>query len=153
MYNIPTITFEGREIPNPEHLEFYGSLTSPDSEDWCVLPNKKRVLIAAFREQRLGTRTLTLLRLGWAKRHQFLKYLRDLPARHDLGVLSVYVTTDSDEQGANSLLLEVAEISKLRSFNVLSMVMPKTDTRTAIRCMSPPQGIPAFDQSPVLLAN
>jgi hypothetical protein len=153
MYNIPTITFEGGATPNPEHLKLHKSLTSPDSQDWCVLPNKEKILIAAFREQRLGARTLTFLKLGWAKRPQFLKSLRDLPTGHDLGVLSVYVATDAEEEGANSLLLEVAKISKLRSFNVMSMIMPKTDTRTAVRCMSPPQGAPAFDQASAMWVN
>lgn len=137
---IPTIVFDGNPAAasRPEHLKLHASLTTLDSEDWIVVPDKNRVLIVALREQRSKSGTvLTLSRSGWCHRTAMLRVLQNLPVKHDLGVISVYVTTDADEQGTNQLLSEVFTLGKRKSFNVLSAIMPTADTKQCVRCLAP----------------
>jgi hypothetical protein len=110
--SIPTITLngDGKLSPNPKHLKLHASLTAPESEDWMVIPNKNRTLIIA---------------------------MRDLPEKHELGVLSIYVTTDAEAAGTHTLLSKLSDLGKRKSFNVLSVVLPRADTKQCIRCLDP----------------
>jgi hypothetical protein len=51
--------------------------------------------------------------------------------------VSVYVTTDAEAAQTPSLLLELSDLGKRKSFNVLSMVLPGADTKQCIRCLHP----------------
>jgi hypothetical protein len=66
-----------------------------------------------------------------------LRLIGNLPEKHDVGVVSVYVTTDAEAVGTQSLLLELSDLGKRKSFNVLSMVLPGADTKQCIRCFHP----------------
>jgi hypothetical protein len=138
--SIPTITLNpnGNLSPNPEHLKLHASLTTPESEDWIVVPNKNRFLIIAMRERRsLSGRLVTFWKSGWCQRAAMLRLLRNLPEKHELGVLSVYVTTDAQAAGTHTLLSELSNLCKRKSFNVLSVILPGTDTKQCIRCLDP----------------
>ena len=138
--SIPTIVFNGggKLSPNPADLKLHASLTTPESEDWILIPNKNRILIIAMREQRLRPgRLVTWWKGGWCNRATMLRLLGNLPERHEVGVVSVYVTTDAEAVGTKSLLLELSDLGKRKSFNVLSMVLPRADTKQCIRCLYP----------------
>ena len=137
---IPTMTFkrDGKLSPDPEFLKLHASLTTPESEDWVVVPNKNKVLIMAMREQRtLSGRVASIWKGGWCHRTTMLRTLRDLPEKHQLGVMSVYVTTDAEEAGTHALLSELSILRKRKSFNVLSVVFPEVDTKQCIQCIYP----------------
>jgi hypothetical protein len=136
--SIPTITFNGL-TPNSEFLKVHASLTTRQSEDWIVVPNKNQIFSIAMREKRsLSGRLVTLWKSGWWKnRSGMLRYLGNLPERHELGVVSVYVATDAEAVGTHSLLSELASLGKRKSFSVLSMVLPGADTNQCIRCLDP----------------
>jgi hypothetical protein len=136
-HSIPTITLTGI-TSNPEFLKLHASLTTPESEDWIVVPNKDQIFSIAMREKRsLSGRLVTLWKSGWWNRSGMLRYLSNLPERHELGVLSVYVSTDAEVVGTHSLLSELASLGKRKSFNLLSMILPGADTKQCIRCLDP----------------
>jgi hypothetical protein len=136
-HSIPTITLNGI-TPSPEFLKLHASLTTPESEDWIVVPNKNQIFSMAMREKRsLSGRLVTLWKSGWWNRLGMLRFLGNLPERHELGVLSVYVATDAETVGTHSLLSELASLGKRKSFNILSMVLPGVDTTQCIRCLDP----------------
>jgi hypothetical protein len=137
---IPTMTFNrnGKLSPDPEFLKLHASLTTPQSEDWVVVPNKNKVLIMAVREQRaLSGRVASVWKGGWCHRTLMLRTLRNLPEKHELGVLSIYVTTDAQEAGTHALLSELSVLRKPKSFNILSVIFPYVDTLQCIRCFYP----------------
>jgi hypothetical protein len=135
--SIPTITFDGL-TPNPEFLKLHAALTTPESEDWILVPNKNQIFSTAMREKRsLSGRLVTLWKSGWWNRFGMLQYLGNLPEKHELGVLSVYVTTDAEAVGTHSLLSELASLGKRKSFNILSMILPGADTKQCMRCLDP----------------
>jgi hypothetical protein len=135
--SFPTITLNG-VTPNPEFLKLHASLTTPESEDWIVVPNKNQIFSMAMREKRsLSGRLVTLWKSGWWNRSGMLRYLGDLPERHELGVVSVYVSTDAEVVGTHSLLSELASLGKRKSFNLLSMILPGADTKQCLRCLDP----------------
>jgi hypothetical protein len=135
--SFPTITLNG-VTPNPEFLKLHASLTTSESEDWIVVPNKKQIFLMAMREKcSLSGRLITLWKSGWWNRLGMLRFLGDLPERHELGVLSVYVASDAEAVGTPSLLSELAGLGKRKSFNILSMVLPGVDTKQCIRCLDP----------------
>jgi hypothetical protein len=138
--SIPTITLNAGEglSPNPAYLKLHASLTTPESEDWIVIPNKNKILIMAMREQRSRSgRLVTLWKGGWCHRTTMLRFLGNLPEKHELGVLSVYVTTDAEAAGTHTLLSRLSDLGKRKSFNVLSVVLPGADTKQCIRCLDP----------------
>jgi hypothetical protein len=135
--SFPTITLNG-VTPNPEFLKLHASLTTPESEDWIVVPNKNQIFSMAMREKRsLSGRLVTFWKSGWWNRSGMLRYLGDLPERHELGVVSVYVSTDAEVVGTHSLLSELASLGKRKSFNLLSMILPGADTKQCLRCLDP----------------
>ena len=138
--SIPTITLngDGKLSPNPKHLKLHASLTTPESEDWIVIPNNNRILIIAMREQRSRSgRLVTSWKGGWCHRTAMLRLLGKLPEKHELGVVSVYVTTDAEAAGTHTLLSQLCDLGKRKSFNVLSVVLPRADTKQCIRCLDP----------------
>jgi hypothetical protein len=138
--SIPTIVFNGggKLSPNPADLKLHASLTTPESEDWILVPNKNRILITVMREQRLRSGHLvTWFKGGWCHRATMLRLFGNLPEKHELGVVSVYVTTDAEAAQTPSLLLELSDLGKRKSFNVLSMVLSGADTKQCIRCLYP----------------
>ena len=138
--SIPTITLnaDGKLAPDPAFLKLHASLTTPESEDWVVVPNKSKILIISMREQRSRSgRFVTSWKGGWCHRGVMLRLLGNLPETHELGVLSVYVTTDAAAAGTHKLLSELSDLGKRKSFNVLSVVLPGVDTKQCIRCLDP----------------
>jgi len=155
--SIPTITLNanGKLSPDPAYLKLHASLTTPESEDWIVVPDKSRILIIAMREQRSRSgRLVTWWKGGWCHRTSMLRLLGNLPEKHELGVLSVYVTTDSEAAGTHTLLAELANLSKRKSFNVLSMVVPSADTKQCIWCLDPASSNSQdFERAPFVLVT
>jgi hypothetical protein len=138
-YSIPSITItKGLSPYDPKLLDTHASLTTLDSEDWTIISDKSRVYVFAARQQTLhGDDVLVFYRAGWASRGDFLRMLRNLPEDHDLGVVSVRITTDAEASGTPSLLSKLAEIADLKGFNLLKIVLPDADTRQCIRRYTP----------------
>ena len=155
--SIPTIVFDGggKLSPNPEHLKLHASLTTPESEDWNVVPNGNRILIIAMREQRSQSgRLVSSWKGGWCHRATMLRLLGNLPEKHELGVVSVFVTNDAEAAGTHTLLSELANLGERKSFNVLSMVVPRADTKQCIKCLDPASSSSRdFERAPFMLVT
>jgi hypothetical protein len=136
---IPTIIFGTNDspVPSPAQLELHASLTHHKAEDWAILPVKQRLIVMAFREQMTHDGMLTFFKGGWTRRSSLLKYLSGIQPPHDLGVLTVFVTTDAEAAGTNTLLPQLVELGRLKSFNIIKGVMTGRNTEHCVRCMEP----------------
>lgn len=132
--SIPSVTiYNDKNRNNPADLDVHASLTTGNSEDWAVVPDGSRVLVLVMRQQASAGAELVHTRSGWASRSEFLRRLRGLPAGHDLGVVSVHVTTDAEASRTTSLLAGLSKIAEVHAFNLLKIVLPDADTKQCIR--------------------
>jgi hypothetical protein len=128
MSELPTIIMGNNRglQPDPLQIALYNSLTTPESEDWIIIPCQKKLFLCALRDCKTEHRVRTEGKYGWSPKSVVLDGLNRLPENNDLGVLTVYVTTDADTGEIESFLNKLIALGKMKSFNVLTMVMPRT---------------------------
>ena len=124
-------------------IAFHESLTTPDSEDWTVIPNHKVVHLTAFRETPHNDKPVVRVNYGEAPLADFKKLVEELPVEHDLGCVCVIICRDFEETGAPELLTWLAVQAKAKSFSLTSMYGPAT-TQGAIAVMK--SGVPRWVQ-------
>jgi hypothetical protein len=115
-------------------LAFQESLTTPDSEDWTIVPDREVIHLTAFRETQHGGKPVVWTNYGEAPLADFKKLVEELPAGHDLGCVCVIICRDFEGTGASELLTWLNAQARAKSFSLTSMYGPAT-TQGAIAVM------------------
>lgn len=85
MSDIPTIvlTQDNCLQPDPKHLELHASLTTPDAEDWVVIPGTHhRLFVCGFRERQTDRGISTIGKFGWCYEPSLFTMLRKLSEKN-----------------------------------------------------------------------
>jgi hypothetical protein len=107
------------------------TLTTPDSEDWTVVPDGQIVHITAMRETRNGGQVQVHVRGGEAPLEAFKARVESLPSGHDLGLVTVVIGADSEVNGAHTLMAWIAKQAEKRKFSLISVSSPLTAAEAA----------------------
>jgi len=111
---------------------FHETLTSPDKEDWTVIPDGDRVHIVAFQEETVGTKK-RVFRAVFEPPMEALKTMFDKPADR-LGCVTVMILSDHETNGTADLLVLLNNAAKRWNFSLTSMAVPgAVDTAAAVR--------------------
>jgi len=106
------------------------SLTTPDSEDWLILPERDTLHVSAFREQTINGKIQVNVHRGTTSIEDFKRLVTELPAKHNLGCASVIIPTDGGKR-AREFLAWLTQQSRKGKFNVTAFVGTVT-TREAV---------------------
>jgi hypothetical protein len=102
------------------------TLTTPDSEDWTVVPDGQIVHVTAMRETRNGGQVQVHLCGGDAQLEAFKARVESLPPGHDLGLVTVVIGADSEANGAHAFMAWIAEQAENQKLSLISVVSPLT---------------------------
>jgi hypothetical protein len=112
---------------------FLETLTTPDSEDWVIIPRGKKVFVTAMREDRLPSgKKQTQARLGFSPTDGIKELVHSLPKDHRLGLVTITLLRDSEKFGGFELVQWFTKLAREKNFSVTSMAGPAT-TAEAIR--------------------
>jgi hypothetical protein len=107
---------------------FIDKLTTPDSEDWTILPDGNIVHVTAYREITHDGQRRTMAKSGAAKVSDLKRLVRNLRASHDLGCVSVVLCRDAGDR-AHDLLCWLTKMGRKKKFNVVSCLGPATTAK------------------------
>jgi hypothetical protein len=107
------------------------TLTTPDSEDWTVVPDGQVVHITAMRETKNGDQVQVHVRGGEAPLEAFKARVESLPPGHDLGLVTVVIGADSDANGAGAFLTWMTRQADKQKFSLVSVISPLTAAKAA----------------------
>jgi hypothetical protein len=110
------------------------SLTTPDSEDWSVIPDRKTVHMIAYRETRGNGQTFVFKKGGAIALSRFKQMVEGLPKDHDLGCVTVHLTADAERCGGITFFAWMREQARAKGFSLMSIHGPAT-TKEAVRVL------------------
>ena len=112
-------------------VAFHESMTAPDKEDWTILPlEEQRVLVVAYRED---AERNVFCRAGEALVADVKNAVRNLPADHNLGAVTIFVTADHERCGGHDLTIWLMKAARKKNFSLTSFVMPGKTTAQEAR--------------------
>jgi hypothetical protein len=114
---------------------FYERLTTPDSEDWNVIVDGDRVHLSAFQEERHKDGSVVVHGRYYVMRLvEFKKTVKQLPADHNIGCVTLSMPRDYKKSGA-FLFCFLSKQAKRKDFSLTTMHGP-ADTAAAVSSMA-----------------
>lgn len=104
---------------------FMDKLTTPDSEDWMILPDGNVAHVTALREVVQAGARRVMAKSGSMKLADLKATVRQLPAGHDLGCVSVILCRDAGDQVVD-LLQWLTKMARKKGFSMMSHIGPVT---------------------------
>jgi hypothetical protein len=121
-------------MTHPAAVAYFESLTTPDSEDWMIIPDGNDVHVSAVREIVHEPEPQAEGRYGLTSLADFKHGVETLPEGHGLGCVAVIVCQDFKDTGAVRLLTWLKRQAKAKGFNLTSIHGSAT-TAEAIKAM------------------
>jgi hypothetical protein len=104
-------------------------LTTPDSEDWVVLPLGDSVALTCLQESRDESgRVAVHIASGVVPVSEIKKTIEGLPVKNHLGCITVTLQSDGEKHGALDLLVWLKGKAKEKHFSLASMIGPASKT-------------------------
>jgi hypothetical protein len=101
---------------------FLDTLTTPDKEDWTVIPfRRNRLWVSSLREYTREGQRVIEARCGSGNVYDFKKTVEALSANHDLGLVNLMFTSDHKQMGSVDLLRWLKAQAEVKHFSVVSM--------------------------------
>jgi hypothetical protein len=109
----------------PALVAAHEGLTTPDSEDWGVLPLGDSVALTCSRERHdKSGRVDVLFKSCVIPVSKVKETIESLPDKNDIGCFTVNIQSDGEEHGAIDLLVWLNRKAKEKHFSLLSIIGP-----------------------------
>ena len=120
-------------MEDKEAVDFYKNLTTPDSEDWLIIPRGNKLFLTAMREnKRLDGKKDVYIKNGFCATNGIKECVTSMDKDNELGCVTIILCRDANKFGGVELLEWFTEKAKEKDFSVVSMIGSAT-TAMAIR--------------------